>query len=46
MGAAIGFAVVVVTMGVLLPDVLQSLEQFLLVAFEKAIELLENINNF
>jgi hypothetical protein len=46
MGAAIGFAVVIVTMGVLLPSVLHSLEQFLLVALAKAIELLEHINNF
>ena len=40
MGAAIGFAALIVVMGVFMPQVLQSLEQFLLMFFTRATALL------
>jgi hypothetical protein len=42
MGAAIGFAVVVIVLGVLLPEVLGLLEELLLVALQAAVEFLRN----
>ncbi|MEK7193462.1 MAG: hypothetical protein AAB652_01590 [Patescibacteria group bacterium] len=44
MGQAIGFAAIIVVLGVLLPRVLHALEAFLLVFLDKATILIESIN--
>ncbi len=43
MGGAIGFAAVIVALGIFLPRVLQSLETFLLLLFEKATLFLQHL---
>ena len=43
MGAAIGFAAIVVVVGVFMPDVLHAMQAFLLAFFAKATILLQNL---
>ena len=43
MGGAIGFAAVIVALGIFLPTVLHALEAFLLLLFEKMTQMLQHL---
>ena len=44
MGAAIGFALLIIVLGIFLPDVLYALQVFLLTIIEKATIFVETLN--
>lgn len=44
MGAAIGFAVILIVLGIFLPDVLNALKEFFLTLLQKATNFVDTLN--